>query len=312
VHGHARTGRARAAPARPRRRRPARRHEVGSAPSPVRGPEHRDVGARAAPSRGGLPSRPSGPLAAAPPRRGRRRRARRRRRRSRRCPGTFSAPARGPAPGRPPTSTGRRRRPRRTSSAADPGGPPSLWALTLSRSAPRRRSRSGTGRRPGAASDVDEHARSRLAATTSATGWSVPTSWLPDWTWTSAVPGSMAAASASGSTRPRRSTPTTVTRWRAAASRTHRCSTAGRTTWSPRSVAIHVAVTTDSVAPLVKTTSRDLAPTSSATCSRATSTATRAAWPSLWTRPGSAVAANQGSMASTAPGRVGDVDAWSR
>jgi hypothetical protein len=37
--------------------------------------------------------------------------------------------------------------------------------------------------------------------------------------------------------------------------------------------------------------------------------ATRAAWPSPWTRDGSAAVVNQGSMASMAAGLVGDVDA---
>ncbi len=73
-----------------------------------------------------------------------------------------------------------------------------------------------------------------------------------------------------------------------------------------------VAALTASVAPLVNTTSLGLAPRSSATCSRATSIATRAAWPSAWTRDGSAAAANHGIMASMAAGLVGDVDAWSR
>jgi hypothetical protein len=66
-----------------------------------------------------------------------------------------------------------------------------------------------------------------------------------------------------------------------------------------------------SVAPEVKITCRERVPKNSATCSRASSNATLAIRPSVWIRPGSA-ALIQGSMASTAAGRTGDVDAWSR
>ena len=50
--------------------------------------------------------------------------------------GTFSNPARRARSWSPPTSSGSRRSPRRTSSAPTPGGPPILCALTLRRSAP--------------------------------------------------------------------------------------------------------------------------------------------------------------------------------
>ena len=66
-----------------------------------------------------------------------------------------------------------------------------------------------------------------------------------------------------------------------------------------------------SVAPDVKITWRGRVPKSDATCSRASSRATRAMRPSVCTRPGSA-ALSHGSMASTATGRMGDVEAWSR
>ena len=55
----------------------------------------------------------------------------------------------------------------------------------------------------------------------------------------------------------------------------------------PRSAAPHTAAAMASVAPLVNTTSRRRAPSSAATCSRACSSATRAAMPSAWMRPGS-------------------------
>ena len=71
------------------------------------------------------------------------------RRPSRRWPATFSNPARRARSWSPPTSSGGSRSPRRTSSAPMPGGPPILWALTLSRSAPRsRRRRPARARRP--------------------------------------------------------------------------------------------------------------------------------------------------------------------
>ena len=76
---------------------------------------------------------------------------------------------------------------------------------------------------------------------------------------------------------------------RAADSRTAECSIAGTTCCAPRSPTPRQAVAIDSVAPLVKTTSRDRAPRSSATASRASSTATRAVMPSAWIRPGSPV-----------------------
>ena len=69
-----------------------------------------------------------------------------------------------------------------------------------------------------------------------------------------------------------------------------------------------------SVAPLVSTTSRLRAPRRAATCSRACSSATRDRMPSEWRRLGSPAATAPASvshphMASTASGRVGDVDA---
>ena len=68
-----------------------------------------------------------------------------------------------------------------------------------------------------------------------------------------------------------------------------------------------------SVAPLVNTTSRDRAPNSAATRSRASSTTARAIRPSVCTRPGSAARPDShGSIASTTSGRAGEVDAWSR
>ena len=135
----------------------------------------------------------------------------------------------------------------------------------------------------------------------------------------------------------RRSTPTTVTRAPKASAkdsldwRTAECSTAANTTWGrvgvpsgvdgsvARHTAPHVAAAIDSVAPLVNTTSRGRAPTRPATWARACSSPTRAAIPSLWMRPGSAGTSpsnprpsSTATIASTAGGRNGEVEAWSR
>ena len=49
-----------------------------------------------------------------------------------------------PVPAHPPMTNGSRRRPRRTTRAPIPGGPPSLWALTETRSAPSASRSTGT------------------------------------------------------------------------------------------------------------------------------------------------------------------------
>ena len=246
-------------------------------------------------------------------------------------PGTFSRPARLARSCSPPTSSGSRRRPRRTKIAPVPGGPPSLCPLIDRRSTPRSAVSMGTRPAACAASTCSRILRSRQASATSATGCRVGTSWLPHWRCTSAVSGLVAAISTAGSTRPVRSTPTVVTvppqaRVKASAERrTAECSTPANTTWgrcpasAARRTAPQVAAAMDSVAPLVKTTSRLRAPRSAATCARASSTATRARMPSAWMRPGSASLSPRPSsplshptMAARASGRSGEVDAWSR
>ena len=137
--------------------------------------------------------------------------------------------------------------------------------------------------------------------------------------------------------RPRRSTPTSVTCAPKASAkdsldwRTAECSTAASTTWGrlragsdvggwvARRTAPQVAAAIDSVAPLVRTTSRGRAPSRVATWARACSSPTRAAIPSLWMRPGSAGTSpsnprpsSTATIASTAWGRNGEVEAWSR
>src|SRR3546814_7269893 len=92
-----------------------------------------------------------------------------------------------------------------------PPGPPSLCADTDSRSAPRSSKAMASWPAAAQASTWTSTPRSRQAATTSATGCTVPTSWLPHCTWTREVSGRTAASSSSASIRPKPSTPTTVT-----------------------------------------------------------------------------------------------------
>ena len=89
------------------------------------------------------------------------------------------------------------------------------------------------------------------------TGCTVGTSWFASCTLTSAVSSRTAAITASASTRPKRSTPTTVTAAsvRASASRTAECSTALVTTWAPGGTH-QSAKLMASVPELQKTTSR--------------------------------------------------------
>ena len=120
-----------------------------------------------------------------------------------------------------------------------------------------------------------------------------------------------AVATNAASMRPSRSTGTVITApWRNEAARTAECSTAAHSTGP--SGAPHTAALAASVAPLVKITLRGRTPSNPATASRASSTAARAMRPSVWTRPGSAASPSQRAIASTTPGRGGDVDAWSR
>ena len=100
-----------------------------------------------------------------------------------------SSPARRPRSCSPPTSSGSNRLPRRTTSAPAPGTPPSLWALTLTRSASSAPRSVGTWPQAAAASTCTVTPASRQSSTTSCTGWRVPTSWLPHWQCTSAGRG---------------------------------------------------------------------------------------------------------------------------
>ena len=150
----------------------------------------------------------------------------------------------GPAPGRRPPAAGRRRSPRRTSSAPVPGGPPSLWPLTDSRSAPSSSKAIGTWPDRLGRVDVHQHAAGptgghhlghRLEGAhlvvapldvhqggATAPGWSA---------------GRGRPSPRPGRRGPARSTPTTVTACPEGAAkasldwRTAECSTAASTTW---------------------------------------------------------------------------------
>ena len=201
-----------------------------------------------------------------------------------------------------------------------PGGPPILWALTDMRSAPERvevdrHVARGLGR-------VDVHEHARRAAGRDDLGDRLQRADLvvaPLQVHERRVARADGGEDVVGRRRGRAGrSPTDGDRRAnaAEASRTAECSTAGTTTCPPaRSAAPHTAAAMASVAPLVNTTSRGRAPSRAATCSRASSTATRAAWPSVWIRAGigrPAAPASHATMASTASGRSGEVEAWSR
>ena len=185
----------------------------------------------------------------------------------------------------------------------------------LRRSAPSAAKSTGTCPAPVHASTCTSTSRALAISQIAATGCNVPTSWLPSCTDTSAVSSVIAAAISSGSTRPNRSTPTSVRALgsRRQASRTLECSTAVVTIAPPspaRRTPPQIAWFTASVPLEVKTTSRGRAPNSEATCSRASSIATRVARPSACSRAGSPrCSVRNGSIASSAAGRSGEDDA---
>ena len=111
------------------------------------------------------------------------------------------------APGRRRGAAARASTPSRTTSAPTPLGPPNLWALTDTRSAPARlarRRRATANACTASVCSTARGARSRTTAATSARGWIVPTSLLASITDTTRdVESSSASASASRSTTPR-------------------------------------------------------------------------------------------------------------
>ena len=126
--------------------------------------------------------------------------------------GTFSMPPRRARSCAPPTTNGGNRSPRRTSSAAAPFGPPSLWAVTEQRSAPSAAKSTATW--PAAAHASTCTSAPRVACTRATTtarrvaacrprGWrAAPTR--------ARCRARTAASTSSASKRPERSTPITV------------------------------------------------------------------------------------------------------
>ena len=162
--------------------------------------------------------------------------------------------------------------------------------------------------------------RALVIAPISASGWTVPISLFAAMTETRMVSGVIAARSSSRSMKPSRSTPSHVTRQPSLFSRlnessTDLCSVTTEIRWLPRSrsdcAVPLIARLFDSVAPLVKQISFEPAPMSSATCSRAASTAFCASQPYacclLAALPKRSV--KYGSIASSARGSTGVV-AW--
>lgn len=246
-------------------------HPLGHhGPDPVhQGPQPRRLRLRLAPHRA---------------QRGRRRHDRRR----------FSNPAARPDSRSPAGPWGAKRTPLRTASSPTPAGPPHLCALAVSSD-----QCPGTGPQPSdwAASTSSGTPASAQSAATSATGCSVPTSWLADWRQASAVSARSTPPYTAGSTAPVRSTGTSVNEppaasWAAAEWSTDECSTADRARWRPtrrrpeRAPAIPAC--TAVVPDEVKTSSSGRQPTASAAASRAASRSSRARRPSRYRRAGSA------------------------
>ena len=105
----------------------------------------------------------------------------------------------------PPCSTGTGSTLRASSSAPTPTGPPSLWPVTLSASAPEAAKSTGSWAAACTASLCSGMPYSRAMAASSLTGWTVPTSLFAHMTLTRATPAgsvSMAARSTSGRSSP--------------------------------------------------------------------------------------------------------------
>ncbi len=209
-------------------------------------------------------------------------------------PGTLSVPERWPRSCPPPSISGERRTRtgrRRTYSAPTPLGPYILWAESEARSTPSASTSKGIRPTDWAASQWKRTPAARVMRASSSMGWTTPVSLLACITETSTVSGRSAARSRSGSSRPSRSTSRSVTSKpsRSSArseSSTALCSVRQETRWRPLArwnrATPFSARLSDSVAPLVKTSSRAVAPTSRATSARAPSTASSARQPKAW------------------------------
>ncbi len=201
-------------------------------------------------------------------------------------PATLAVPDRRPRSCPPPSRIGWRCVRRRTTRAPTPVGPPNLWPDTETRSATRVVAATSTHGTACTASvcSTARGARSRTTSATRSSGCSVPTSLFTAITETTAVRPSSASASTSRSTTPSAVTPTSRRRnpsraRRSAGFSTAWCSTALTTRPSPCPAARAgraapcTARLSDSVPPLVNTTSPGSHPRCSATTSRAASSA---------------------------------------
>ncbi len=208
--------------------------------------------------------------------------------------GMFSNPGARPDSRSSDGPGGENRTPLRTASSPIPAGPPHLCALAASSDqAPS----TGPQASDCAASTSSGTPAERHASAASATGCTVPTSWLADCRHASAVSARRPSANSPASTAPPRSTPTRVTvppsaSCRSAACRTHECSTDDTIRCCPArrrpASAPAMPVCTARVPEVVKTSSSGRQPTASAAASRAASSSSRARRPSRWRRAGSA------------------------
>ena len=191
----------------------------------------------------------------------------------------------------------------RTARMPTPGGPPHLWADAASADQP-----SGSGSRPADAHASTKRGTPSSRAATSATGCSVPTSWLADWQATT-------VASPSGRGRRGRSGPRRrpgPTGWGSASRRPpagppsaprpcarwcRRWRSAPR--WRPRRPRC-----TASVPEAVKVTSSGRSPSASAVAARALSRTSRAARPVVVEPPRVGVRRVEGGREGLAGGRV--------
>ncbi len=200
--------------------------------------------------------------------------------------GMFSKPAARPDSRSSAAPWGAKRTPLRTASSPTPAGPPHLCALAASSD-----QRPGTGAQPSdcAASTSSGTPASAQISAVSATGCSVPTSWLADCRQASAVSARRARPYSEGSTDPVLSTGTSVddppSAARAAAEwSTEECSTAERTRWRPTRRRPESAPATPEctarVPDEVKTSSSGRQPTASAAASLAASSSSAARRPS--------------------------------
>ena len=228
----------------------------------------------------------------------------------------------------PPCRTGTTSTSRRTSSAPTPTGPPTLCPDTVIASTPEPPKSTGRWATACTASECTGTPWRRAIWTISSTGWTVPTSLLAHMTVTSATDAgsrSIAARSASTSTRPSRSTGSHSTAAPSAAashrtaSRTAWCSTAEARIRLRRGSAVRraqnrpfTARLSASVPPAVNTTSPGRAPSAAAMLSRDSSTTLRAARPEACSDDGLPSMRNRAATASTTSGRTGVVAAWSR